>query len=295
MQYSEINYKKQSFLITSALFVLLFLLLFYLSFNKQSIILDLEGGGGGGEIAVNFGNNDLGSGENAESIELIQPTPVSKQPEIVVEEKLVTNAADNEVSVNTLEKKSLEIQKKTIEQPIEVIKPKPSKSTTDALANLLNGNSKGGDGNDNDSGNKGKANGDPKATGYNGGDGTGTGTGSGGGNGSGQGIGTGSGYGSGNSSGSGGGNGNWKLDGRKLSTSSKQVQKCNEYGTVVVQVTVNRNGNVIATKYAKGTTNTSQCLLEPAYATAKSYKWQPDNNAPETQIGIITINFKLSE
>ncbi len=293
MQYSEINYKKQSFLITSALFVLLFLLLFYLSYNKQSIILDLEGGGGGGEIAVNFGNSDLGSGENLESMELTQPTPVSKQPETVVEEKLVTNAADNEVSVNASDKKTVEIPKKPIEKPIEVVKPKPSKSTTDALANLLTGNAKGGDGDDNVSGNKGKANGDPKATGYNGGGGTGTG--SGGGNGSGQGIGSGSGYGSGNGSGTGSGNGNWKLEGRKLSASSKQVQKCNEYGTVVVQVTVNRNGNVIAAKYAKGTTNTSQCLLEPAYATAKSYKWQPDPDAPETQIGFITINFKLSE
>jgi hypothetical protein len=32
--------------------------------------------------------------------------------------------------------------------------------------------------------------------------------------------------------------------------------KCNEFGTVVVQI-VNRNGNVIAAKYTKGTTNTN--------------------------------------
>jgi hypothetical protein len=29
----------------------------------------------------------------------------------------------------------------------------------------------------------------------------------------------------------------------------KEVQKCNEFGTVVVQITVNRNGNVIAAIY----------------------------------------------
>jgi hypothetical protein len=292
MQYSEINYKKQSFLITSALFVLLFLLLFYLSYNKQSIILDLEGGGGGGEIAVNFGNSDLGSGENLESMELTQPTPVSKQPETVVEEKLVTNAADNEVSVNASEKKPVEIPKKTIEKPIEVVKPKPSKSTTDALANLLNGNSKGGDGNDNVSGNKGKANGDPKATGYNGGGGTGTG--SGGGNGSGQGIGTGSGYGSGNGGGNGNSSGNYQLSGRKVLSKPDPKYTCNEEGTVVVEISVSSSGNVIGVVTGvKGTTNTAKCLLDQAKIAALNTKFDAKSDAPEKQVGKIIYNFKL--
>jgi outer membrane biosynthesis protein TonB len=44
---------------------------------------------------------------------------------------------------------------------------------------------------------------------------------------------------------------NWKrniggLNGRSISSRGKEVQKCNEFGTVVVQITVNRNGNVIA-------------------------------------------------
>ncbi|MGK4569395.1 hypothetical protein [Flavobacterium sp. 3HN19-14] len=58
---------------------------------------------------------------------------------------------------------------------------------------------------------------------------------------------------------------------------------------------MNREGKVIGTKYTKGTTNTSQCLLDPAYATARTYKWEPKPDAPETQIGTITINFKLGE
>jgi hypothetical protein len=44
------------------------------------------------------------------------------------------------------------------------------------------------------------------------------------------------------------------LNGRSISSRGKEVQKCNEFGTVVVQITVNRNGNVIA-KYTKGTTH----------------------------------------
>jgi hypothetical protein len=31
--------------------------------------------------------------------------------------------------------------------------------------------------------------------------------------------------------------------------------------------------------------------VEPAL-TARKYKWQADSNAPETQIGFITVNFK---
>jgi hypothetical protein len=34
-------------------------------------------------------------------------------------------------------------------------------------------------------------------------------------------------------------------------------------------------------------------LVEPALATARKYRWQPDADAPETQIGFITVNFKL--
>jgi outer membrane biosynthesis protein TonB len=44
---------------------------------------------------------------------------------------------------------------------------------------------------------------------------------------------------------------------REYQLKGKEVQKCNEFGTVVVQITVNRSGNVIAAKYTKGTTNTN--------------------------------------
>jgi hypothetical protein len=54
---------------------------------------------------------------------------------------------------------------------------------------------------------------------------------------------------------------------------------------------VNRS-NVIAAKYTKGTTNNNPCLVEPALATARKYRWQPDSMHP-TQIGFITVNFKL--
>jgi outer membrane biosynthesis protein TonB len=293
MKLFETEQEKKSIIITSSSFVLLFLLFFFLKFSDSLPLPEMEGGGGGGEIAVNFGDSDFGSGENFDSKEVVTAAPEEVVETPAEEKELVVSENEEAPAIAEIKKPDTKIEKKEEDKPVVKPTPKPSKSTSDALSNLLNGSNKEGDGNDKTAGNKGKSNGDTNSKGYNGGGGSGTG--SGGGNGSGEGLGTGSGYGTGSGSGKGSGNGNWKLDGRKLSSSSKQQQKCNEYGTVVVQIKVNRTGNVIAAKYSKGTDNTSQCLLDAAYATAKSYKWQPDTEAPETQIGYITINFKLGQ
>src|SRR5690606_34583978 len=156
---------------------------------------------------------------------------------------------------------------KTPEKPKPTPKPTPSKATTDALSNLLNGpesegTSREGEGPDNLPGNKGRLDGDPYATAY---------------------------YGEGSGSGGKG----WGLNGRSLRSKDKVLQKCNESGTVVVQITVNRSGNVTSTRYAKGTTNTAPCLLEAAYATARTHSWNPDSKPPEVQTGLSRVNFRL--
>jgi TonB family protein len=267
MKYLETEYEKKSFAITTAIMIVLLLLLVFLGLSYMDP--PPENG-----IAVNFGNTEFGSGENKISTETIQSAPQatsSAQPTTSSEELSTQDIEDAPVIKGT---KKPTPQKEITPEPAKpkpVIKPQPSKTTTDALSNLLNGpKSDGknteGEGPDNLPGNKGKLDGDPYANSYYG---SGKGT-------------------SGNSSG-------WGLNGRKLSNSGKEVQKCNEEGTVVVQITVNRNGNVIGAKYTKGTTNTSPCLVEPAIATAKKHKWLPDPNAPETQTGFIIVNFKLGE
>ncbi|MGY8923360.1 MAG: energy transducer TonB family protein [Flavobacteriales bacterium] len=86
------------------------------------------------------------------------------------------------------------------------------------------------------------------------------------------------------------------LNGRNLQSNGKVVQECNQEGTVVVRITVNSQGNVIAAEPGvKGSTNTHPCLLQPAKQTALSHKWYPDNNAPNEQIGFVVIQFKLGE
>lgn len=87
----------------------------------------------------------------------------------------------------------------------------------------------------------------------------------------------------------------WGLPGRKLVKNSKINHDCNESGKVVVKIWVNRQGNVIIAERTQGTTNTNPCLVNPALQTAKTFKWQPDANAPEVQIGFIVFNFQVGE
>ena len=259
MKYIETEEEKKSFAITSIIFVILFILFFYLGLTS----LDPPPENG---IAVNFGTTEFGSG-NIQPTEAIQSAPKA----VAAKEAAASNenvlSQDIEEAVVIKEAKKIQPTKETAKEevkpkPKEI--PKPSKSTSDALSSLINGpksdgKAQGGEGNDNVAGDKGSPNGNPYANSY---------------------------YGSGSG---------WGLNGRSISSRGKEVQKCNEFGTVVVQITVNRNGNVIAAKYTKGTTNTNPCLIEPALATARKYRWQPDPKAPETQIGFITVNFKIGE
>ena len=265
MKYIETEEEKKSFAITSTIFVILFILFFYLGLTS----LDPPPENG---IAINFGTTEFGSG-NIQPTEAIQSAPkaVAAKEAAASNEEILSQDIEEAVVIKEAKKNkpTKEAAKEEVKpKPKEI--PKPSKSTSDALSSLINGpksdgKAQGGEGNDDVAGDKGSINGNPYANSY---------------------------YGSGSGSGNGSG---WGLNGRSISTRGKEIQKCNEFGTVVVQITVNRNGNVIAAKYTKGTTNTNPCLVEPALATARKYKWQPDPKAPETQIGFITVNFKIGE
>ncbi|OWP84702.1 hypothetical protein BWK59_04045 [Flavobacterium davisii] len=85
------------------------------------------------------------------------------------------------------------------------------------------------------------------------------------------------------------------LNGRKIIKKPSPEYNCNEQGKVVVEITVDKNGNVInAIAGVNGTTNKSACLLNASKIAALGTKWQPDNNAPDKQIGKIEYNFRLN-
>ena len=266
MKFLETEEEKKSFTITSIIFVILFLCFFYLGLTY----LDPPPENG---IAINFGTTETGMGE-------IQPTEAIASAPNTAQSTPTTSADDDVLSQDVEEavvikksknpKPTKEIAKEEQPKTKPISKPQLSKNASDALSSLINGpksdgKATGGEGDDKTPGDKGDPNGSPYANSY---------------------------YGKGGGTGNGKG---WGLNGRKLSNTGKEIQKCNESGTVVVQVTVNRSGNVIAAKYTQGTTNTNPCLVEPALATARKYKWLPDSNAPETQFGFIIVNFKLGE
>lgn len=289
MMILETEHEKKSFAITTAFFILLFLLLLLMKLSVDPIPDEIEGGGGGGEIAINFGNSEVGSGKNYQSKDLSNPVAKKVPVKTVSQVEKVLTQETAEAPVISQTKNTVKI---VTPKPVVKEVPKPSKSTSDALSSLLNGSNKSGDGDDKTGGNKGKLNGDPNARGYNGGGGSGNG--SGGGNGSGTGLGSGSGY--GNGSGSGNGNGNYQLGNRKALNKPEPRYICNEQGTVVVQIAVDQNGKVVsANPGVKGTTNTAKCLLDQAKIAAMNTKWQSDDTAPSTQIGKIIYNFKLTQ
>jgi outer membrane biosynthesis protein TonB len=267
MKFLETPEEKKSFTITSILFVILFLLFAFLGLTYMDP--PPENG-----IAVNFGTSDMGQGE-IQPTEAIQSAPQQQQaqPETTQDEEILTS--DNDSPVVMEPKKETPKPKKPTETKPKVDPiPKPSQQTNNALNALLNGpksdgTAQGGHGNDGVAGDKGDPNGSIYAI---------------------------SEYGKGTGNGSGSGNGTgWGLAGRKLSGNTKKVQDCNESGTVVVKIWVNRSGNVIRAERSQGTTNTNPCLVNPALETAKTFKWQADADAPETQIGFVVVNFKLGE
>lgn len=133
------------------------------------------------------------------------------------------------------------------------------------------------------------------------GNGVGSGSGSGGGNGTG-GDGFGNGNGSGGSGstpgnpigrGSGGGN-SWSLAGRSLEGALKKPSYVGQQeGKIIVSITVDKSGNVVATGIARGTTITDENQRAECQASARKQKFSPDSKAAGNVMGTITYNFRI--
>lgn len=98
----------------------------------------------------------------------------------------------------------------------------------------------------------------------------------------------------GNGEGEGDGKGvSFKLGGRKSLVLPKPDYLKQKQGTVVVQVTVDRNGNVTkATPGVKGSSTLDSDLLKAAEKAALTAKFDVSPNAPAYQTGTITYVFK---
>lgn len=296
--------KRKSLVLTLVIYALFLLILFFIRFwppNNAKDLALLAGGGGGGGVTINFGNSDFGSGKDFQSEELDVKTVKAVAAQSEPDEDIISGEADDNEAVNIPQKTNpVKVTKPKVKidpKPVAETKPKVNKNTNDALSSILGGSKKGGDGDDSRSGNKGKTNGSLGSNDYYGSGGSGGGTGGGTGTGTGAGTGSGSGSGSGGGSGSGSGGGvGYYLGNRKALSTPKPNSGCSdEVGNVVVEVTVDKDGNVIkAVPGVKGTTVTASCLKEQARLSAMKTKWQPSANAPERQVGKIVYNFSLN-
>lgn len=287
MKFFKTKHEKDSAKLTMLMIIVLVLMLFIM--GPEYLDPPPEYG-----VAVNFGTTNFGKG-NVQPKKPIKSKPVNlnkpSEPEVVqpetpkesskINEDVLTQ--ENEEALAIKKQKAAEAEAKAKAKAIADAKVKAEaeriakkrkeeaekKRKLDALIGGVSkseGTESGGEGNDSKAGDKGQLDGNPYAPSYFGGKGTGSG---------------GVGYG---------------LNGRGGASFKKLRQDCNESGLVIVRIVVNRNGNVIeATPGVKGTTNTAQCLLEPAKKIALSHKWPSEGKAPTRQIGFVSVNFKISQ
>jgi len=265
--------------ISLALFTLLLLfLIFYTIITPNPPFPVTEGGGGG--IEFNIGNMIEGTGdvENngigdavkvVESNEVTPPTPQNNT------ENIVTSEQGEDVGIKKNEPKN------TSQQTV-VIPVKPKEKTQAKLLKekfLKNqGKNGGGDGNSGQAGNDGRPDGNPNTHGAGG---------NGGGDGEGDGPGKGPGKGPGN-----GGYG-FSLAGRAVLSPPPISKDTKEEGTVVVEITVDKNGNVIKAEPVGRGTNTNNIMLKTkARQAALATKFNVSGEFEE-QKGTLTIIFKF--
>lgn len=285
------TYKKKAFIIAICIHALLILLLVLYKIVTP-IPPFAEGGGGTGlGLEVNLGSITEGMPNEAENNEIVENTSSKNVNE--ESEKLLTDETDNESEAI---KNNNEQLKKETPQPVkvpikpkttstELIKPNTTPSETKPVVNtkaLFPSKTKNtaSNGTGTQAGVSGSPDGTEGSNIY-----TGNGVGSGGGTGGGSGTGSGTGVGNGVS---------FNLDGRNASTLPKPEYNGTEEGKVVVEVTVDKTGNVVnAIPGVKGSTTLDDYLLAVAKKAALQSKFNRKPDAPAFQKGSITYRFVL--
>jgi outer membrane biosynthesis protein TonB len=284
MAFLDTTYKKKSTAITAVILIALLWMIFNFGMKYQDPPEEYG-------IAINFGTSNQGyeipndilpSKESSEQVqEEVQEEKMEETTEDIseetIKEEVVTQTEKEapviekpeEVEVKEIEKKEVEKKEMPKKEKPKPKPKKPSKNTLQAFDNLLKGDTsdgnKAGEGNDAVSGLKGDKNGDPSSTKY---------------------------YGNTGSS----GDSNYNLVGRNALSKPIEQPNCQEEGTVVVSIEVDKYGTVIkAVSGVKGTTNSANCLLKPAREAALRTTWNADPNAPTKQKGTIIYKFSLTK
>lgn len=268
-------------IITSTIFGLLLLFLILYKLITPNPPFPESGGGGGQELALGMmsvGNDDIDYGSMGSVTDVVAEKETPK-------EDIVTDENGENVKI---EETKPEVKNNTT--VITPVKPKivvKEKTEAEKLADKFKkntGKDGGGKGNNDTPGQNGAPDGDPNKNGTGG---HGNGTGGGDGDGDGPGTGPGKGLGSGGKIGI-------DLKGRAVVKPPQLPKDTKEEGKVVVEITVDSEGNVIeANPNGRGTTTSSALLKAKAKQAALATKFNVEGKFEE-QRGTITIIFSFN-
>lgn len=269
MEYHEENNYPKAFAATGIIMAILVAMCYFIVFKPT---LPPEEGTGG--ILVNYGTTPEGMGNDymsteepskAEKPNHTKPTKVTPAPptpqKTQVEQsdkKVVTQNTEDAPVVDANSKKA---SKTVATQPVS----KPAKPTVNQNA-LYKGKSNGGtgegDGTTNTPGNQGNPNGSTLTNNYNG---------------------------------TGSGNGGLQMAQRNFINKPSVTDDNHRAGKVVVDIRVDKNGNVVyARAGAAGTTISDYRLLQKCEDAVKNAKLNSAENAPDNQVGKVVFVFKVN-
>lgn len=275
----DASIRSRSAILTVAIHAALFLVLLFTLMTIQIPPFPETGGGGG--VIVNIGTLDEAAGEIQPMSEIVtkDPAPVKVKPDISQEEKIATQDFEESPIAKEEKPKKKNVTPVKTDTRVET-KPKvepPKKADPNALyrgkttASTSQGTGSG-------KGDQGDPNGDPLSR-YTGKNGAGSGGGTGGGEGSGNGPGKGSGI-------------SFSLSGRRMVQTPQINDRSQETGKVVVDITVDKDGNVVAAiPGGRGSTTTSQLLFKLAKDAALKAKFNASTEEADIQKGTITFVF----
>ncbi len=279
---SDITIRNKSLALTLLVHGIIFLILLYVVLTTPSPPLS-----GGEGVIVNIGYVDAATGEE-------QPMSDNTTTDPEVERvKPITQTEQNKLATQDLEESAvvpIKENKKVVKAPVKKVSPVVSlpekvkvteyKPVVDpkSLYKGKTNNSKSQGTATSGTGDQGNPDGDPNSNKYGK---------SGSGNGSGDGNGTGNGSGDGSGSGV-----SFSLSGRRPIGLPKVNDNSQEYGKVVIDIVVDKNGKVItATGPARGSNTTSTNLVRKAREGALKTQFNPSPEGVEEQHGTMTFNF----
>ncbi|MBK0383958.1 energy transducer TonB [Pedobacter sp. SD-b] len=264
------NYPKAIAISIAILVALLLLSIFYIV-SKATPPEEVGVGG----IIVNYGTSDVGMGNDYMSVEdpSVDPNANGKAPDKITPNKEVTqnsqavNSDNNIVTDDNSDAVSLNNKAKaTNNAPTQKTEDKPKAPVINQNALYKGNKNKGtgtGDGTGDQAGNQGKKEGDPLSDNYNG-------------------------------SGSGNGGVALSLASRRFVNLPSIKDDGQKSGKVVVEIRVDKNGNVTSAKAGgRGTTLTDPTLWDKCETAALGSRFNTLESAPDTQIGTIVFNFKV--